>query len=100
MTANHSLPLVGALIVLASLHPSAQARQAAGLSTNKTGVGAVARVDATRLLSSPRSDLVSVIHRDLYARRGEDHDAGADDQEQRNSTDRSGAAASCRRRGI
>jgi hypothetical protein len=59
MTANRFLPLVGAMVVLASALPAAQ--QAVRQPGTKAGAATASSVDPTRLLSSPRSDLVSLI---------------------------------------
>jgi hypothetical protein len=59
MTANRCLLLVGAIVVLTALHPAAQTQ--ATRPRTKAGAGVAAPVDPTRLLSSPRSDLVSLI---------------------------------------
>jgi hypothetical protein len=61
MTANRCVTLVGSLIVLMSLHLSAQ-QQAPSVPPPRTGVGVTARAGGAPMLSTKRPDLVSAIH--------------------------------------
>jgi len=60
MTAYRCLPLVGALIVVSSVHPVAE-QQAGSLPQPGPSVGVVARTSTTRLVASTPTSLVGTI---------------------------------------